>query len=90
MTNVSLPIPACANGAPCVGHPCAAHRLDADLEMCVCVKCGQAWVQDLSSFTRLEDALARLRLAMSNLTAAQVKMAESFQRIADSLSKIRA
>jgi len=76
-----------ATGKICIADN-IGRRLDVDLEMFVCQRCGQGWVQDTSSCARLQESLKRFEIAIKNVNVAQVKMTKAFQKLSDSLAKI--
>lgn len=62
------------------------HRIDSDLELCVCKRCGQGWMRDVDAWTKLEESMTRLTKANQNLVASLDVLKASYQKLASSLA----
>lgn len=54
-----------ANHGECV--PANVHRLDSDLELCVCRACGQGWVRDVDIWVKLDETMQRLKITTTHV-----------------------
>lgn len=68
-------------------EPDAIHRLDRDLELCVCKRCGQGWIREVNAWTKVMEAAERLSASMQTLDAVAMTMLQSLQTLADVLKK---
>lgn len=75
----------CDGSKVCV--PGRVHRLDEDLEFCVCKACGNGWIRELSAFDKLNEALQRFNFQSQKLVAATKRLQSSLQSLNDALSK---
>jgi hypothetical protein len=73
----------CDANRECV--PGRVHRLDADLEICVCERCGNGWMRDVSAFDKLNEAIERFNQRTNQLASATKKLMTSLERLNDSL-----
>lgn len=67
--------------------PGRVHRLDRDLELCVCEHCGQGWVRDVDPWTKLEELLVKLAESTKKMESSSKKLAESLQGLSDALKR---
>lgn len=61
------------------------HRVDADLELCVCAECGQGWIRDVDAWTKVKESFERLDAANQRLDDAINSLKASLQKIVDEL-----
>lgn len=47
--------------------PKDVHRLDPDLELCVCQACGQGWMRDVDVWQKLDELSERLKISTDRL-----------------------
>ncbi len=63
------------------------HRLDNELELAVCNKCGEGRVQDLSSWTRLQDSMKQFDKSMDRMTESLRVLSEKLSELAELSSR---
>lgn len=61
------------------------HRVDPDLEICVCTHCGQGWIRHVDAWTKLEESMEKLKIANAALTATLDSLKKSFQNLSDAM-----
>lgn len=65
--------------------PGRVHRLDLDLELCVCSRCGNGWIRDVDPWTKVQEAFARLNQTLSKLSAASKSLESAVDRLNQAL-----
>jgi hypothetical protein len=73
----------CDSKRECV--PGKVHRLDPDLELCVCGTCGKGWVRDRTAFDKLAEAIEKFNHQNAQLRAAADKLKDSLEKLNDVL-----
>ncbi len=61
------------------------HSLDADLELCVCTRCGQGWIRDVDPWRKVERSLERLKHTLDKLQASSKALEKSCMKLNDVL-----
>lgn len=65
----------------------SVHRIDVDLQLCVCRNCGQGWVRDVDAWTRMEESFRRLAAANMKLDVAINSLKTSLESLNSALTK---
>ena len=79
--DVKLPTEACCERYN--AFDTTLHRLDPELELSVCNRCGAGQVQDLSPWTKLTDSMGRMDKSMERLGESLKKLNESISKFAE-------
>jgi hypothetical protein len=61
--------------------PKDVHRLDPDLELCVCQACGQGWMRDVDVWQKLDELSERLKISTERLQKCMDNLGKSLQAL---------
>lgn len=61
--------------------PCEVHRLDPDLELCVCKSCGNGWVRDVDVWQKLDELTERMKNSNKKLQKSAQKLRKSLHAL---------
>lgn len=65
--------------------PGRVHRLDPDLELCVCKECGNGWIRDVDPWQKLQESFERLNQTLNRLAASTKSLEKSLTKLNDAL-----
>jgi hypothetical protein len=63
--------------------PKDVHRLDPDLELCVCQACGKGWMRDVDIWQKLDELSERLKISTGRLEKSIDKLGQSLKALGD-------
>ena len=67
--------------------PKHVHRLDPDLELCVCQACGHGWVRDIDVWDKLNELMKRIKASNNRLQKSLERLNKSLLVLGDSCDK---